>query len=510
MDDWKAAFGEEWDAVVLGTGMKECLLSGLLSVAGKKVLHLDRNDYYGGASASLDINQLFEKFQAGAPPSEAELGKLRDWAVDMVPKFIMAGGQLVKVLIHTKTANYMEFKAVDGSYCYRAPKARSSGEFGRVHKVPLTPKEALSSSMLSMLEKGRMGKFTMWVASIDCGKPEGFFEDGSFRDMPYWTRVGMTGRKKMPLTQWNGDQFFKDWGLEAGTIEFLTHVCALYRDESWRSAPALEVVSRMQLYLESRTRFAGMTSPYLYPLFGLGELPQAFARLAAVHGGTYMLNRDLDGSPVFGPNDLSLEYAEDGTVAGVVNHDGEEAVVARTKTVVGDPSYFAGKTKPTGSVVRAIALLDAPLAEMEKDGASSCQVIFPAAQCGRCNDLYLFLCSNAHKVAPAGKYVAFLSTKVEGRTQGMSNEQIAHRELAAGLALFTRPGAPMPLHLFYDAYPTYAPLTNGTKDRVFISESFDATSHFETAINDVLDMYQRITGETLNLDALAAAASAEQ
>ena len=38
MDDWKAAFGEEWDAVVLGTGMKECLLSGLLSVAGKKVL----------------------------------------------------------------------------------------------------------------------------------------------------------------------------------------------------------------------------------------------------------------------------------------------------------------------------------------------------------------------------------------------------------------------------------------------------------------------------------------
>jgi hypothetical protein len=30
--------------------------------------------------------------------------------------------------------------------------------------------------------------------------------------MPYWTRVGMTGRKKMPLTQWNGDQFFKARG----------------------------------------------------------------------------------------------------------------------------------------------------------------------------------------------------------------------------------------------------------------------------------------------------------
>ena len=33
--------------------LQECLLSGLLSVGGKKVLHMDRNKYYGGASASL-------------------------------------------------------------------------------------------------------------------------------------------------------------------------------------------------------------------------------------------------------------------------------------------------------------------------------------------------------------------------------------------------------------------------------------------------------------------------
>jgi Rab GDP dissociation inhibitor len=30
-------------------------------------------------------------------------------------------------------------------------------------------------------------------------------------------------------------------------------------------------------------------SPYIYPLYGLGELPQGFARLSAVYGGTYML-----------------------------------------------------------------------------------------------------------------------------------------------------------------------------------------------------------------------------
>ena len=46
--------------IVLGTGLTECILSGLLSVEGKKVLHMDRNDYYGGDSASLNLTQVCE------------------------------------------------------------------------------------------------------------------------------------------------------------------------------------------------------------------------------------------------------------------------------------------------------------------------------------------------------------------------------------------------------------------------------------------------------------------
>lgn len=41
-----------------GTGLTECVLSGLLSKSGKKVLHMDREDYYGGASASLNLTQV--------------------------------------------------------------------------------------------------------------------------------------------------------------------------------------------------------------------------------------------------------------------------------------------------------------------------------------------------------------------------------------------------------------------------------------------------------------------
>ena len=82
---------ETYDAIVLGTGLKECIISGLLSVDGLKVgcdacaaprgslpliraaplrspsrstscplqvLHIDRNNYYGGQSASLNLNQV--------------------------------------------------------------------------------------------------------------------------------------------------------------------------------------------------------------------------------------------------------------------------------------------------------------------------------------------------------------------------------------------------------------------------------------------------------------------
>jgi hypothetical protein len=47
-----------YQVIVLGTGLTECVLSGLLSVEGKKVLHIDRNDYYGGDSASLNLTQV--------------------------------------------------------------------------------------------------------------------------------------------------------------------------------------------------------------------------------------------------------------------------------------------------------------------------------------------------------------------------------------------------------------------------------------------------------------------
>lgn len=43
------------------------------------------------------------------------------------------------------------------------------------------------------------------------------------------------------------------------------------------------------------------------------------------------------------------------------------------------------------------------------------------------------------------------------------------------------------------------PIEDGTKDNVYISRSYDATSHFETVCDDVHDIWRRITGGPLVL-----------
>ena len=46
---------------------------------------------------------------------------------------------------------------------------------------------------------------------------------------------------------------------------------------------------------------------------------------------------------------------------------------------------------------------------------------------------------------------------------------------------------------------TYEPTAVGTKDNVFVTRSYDATSHFEYESREVMDLYERIMGQSLNL-----------
>ena len=45
----------------------------------------------------------------------------------------------------------------------------------------------------------------------------------------------------------------------------------------------------------------------------------------------------------------------------------------------------------------------------------------------------------------------------------------------------------------------YVPSSDVVKDNVFVTKSLDPQSHFESATDDVLSLYKKITGQDLDL-----------
>ena len=214
-------------------------------------------------------------------------------------------------LVLSGVTRYLEFKSVEGSYVL--------GKSGKISKVPADEKEALSSDLMGLFEKRRFKNFLVWVQDFQEADPK--------------TWKDLTPTSTM-------DEVYKKFGLDENTSDFVGHALALHRDDTYKTKPCIETIPRIKLYSESLARFLSLfshhkiqsmyilsrygKSPYLYPLYGLGELPQGFARLSAIYGGTYMLDKQIDEIVM-----------EGGKVVGV--RSGDE--VAKCSQVYCDPSY---------------------------------------------------------------------------------------------------------------------------------------------------------------------------
>eukprot|EP00916_Digyalum_oweni_P019489 GHVL01032417.1.p1 GENE.GHVL01032417.1~~GHVL01032417.1.p1 ORF type:complete len:456 (+),score=50.47 GHVL01032417.1:61-1428(+) len=439
----------EYDVVVCGTGLKECILSGLLSVHGKRVLHLDRNGYYGGEAASLNLTNLYQKFYPQKKVPES-LGVNRDWNVDLVPKFVMADGKLVSMLLKTKVTRYLEWKSVDGTYVYQYQKAGLISGEKYIHKVPSNDNEALKSPLMGLQEKFRCKSFMQFAASYDSTKKE------------TW--------KSFNPDKTTMEEVYKHFNLQPNTIDFIGHAIALYYNDGYLKRSMRETMDKIGLYMNSISRYGN--SPFIYPVYGLGGLPEGFSRMCAIHGGTYMLNTPVTG----------FEFNKDGKVCGVRSND----QVAKCKMVVCDPTYVSDlkKTKTVGKIVRCICILDHPIPNT--NNAKSCQIIIPQKQLNRQNDVYIMMVSHDHGVASKDRYIAIVSTCCE--TDDPETEILPALEIIGPT-----------LEKFSLTSPLYVRTDDGKKDNLFVSDSYDALSHFETVSDDCMKMWKMITGEDLDL-----------
>merc|ERR1712029_1260010 len=177
--------------------------------------------------------------------------------------------------------------------------------------------------------------------------------------------------------------------LDPNTQDFVGHALALHRDDTYLTKPYKDTVKRIKLYSDSLARYG--KSPYLYPLYGLGELPQGFARLSAIYGGTYMLNTNVE----------EIKYDSNGKVEGIratMKERGEEGDGFKFETkcskILADPSYFPDKVQVVGHRLKAICILNHPIDKT--DNADSLQLIIPQSQVGRKHDIYIAMVSSAH------------------------------------------------------------------------------------------------------------------
>jgi RAB protein geranylgeranyltransferase component A len=604
--EYTALADGEYDVIILGTGMKECVLSGLLSVKGKKVLQIDRNDYYGGGCASLDMESLCKHFGQEYDEQAKALGRPRRYLVDLIPKFILANGKLVKMLLHTGVTRYIDFQGVASSYVYTS---------GKIYKVPVTPSEALRTSLVGFFQKRYLRSFAQFLGSYESQKVEKSlteialqksspaqireilyqyysrhntekvgevdkilemykdklavtfstlegrygipavteevdieFGEGSlglmikaiptgqvgkrtttqvvkFNELdpelpnakvqrdglvnvgdiisklngedvlwkPYPELLSMIKSSKRPLTitfmkplkekppaqagkydlnKMTMKDLYKEFGLDENSQCFIGHAMALHTDDSYQFRPALETMEAVKVYGTSVGRY-GQNSPYLYPQYGLSNLPEGFARLAAVYGSTIMLRKNVD------------EVLKDanGKVTGV--RCGDEA--AKAPIVIGDPSYFPKEAlKVTGKVIRTVCVMNNPVPNTEN--ATSAQIIIPSMHLkGREHDVFVSVLSKDMEVCPEGFYLAIVSTEVE-----TSNPQ---QEVQVGINLLGNV-----VRRFDGITETYAPLDGGEETGQFITKSYDATSHFEYESREILDLYEKIVGEPVNMD----------
>ncbi|XP_022602502.1 rab GDP dissociation inhibitor beta-like [Seriola dumerili] len=426
---------QEYDIIVLGTGLKECILSGLMSLSGKKVLHIDKNPFYGGENASISpLQELYKKFKVSGPAKS--MGRGKEWNVDLIPKFFLTNGELVKILVHTDVTRYLDFRVVDGSFVYKA---------GKVHKVPATEEDAQASDLMGMFDKRRFRKLLLFALNFDVRNPR-------------------TYQEVDPKKTTTRDLFCRfDLGLDV--MEFTGHAIALHDSDSYLDQPCVETIRRIRLYSESLSRHN--TSPYLYPVYGLGELPQGFARLSAEYGGTFLLNKTVEEIVM-----------ENGKVKAVKS----EGKLFHCKQLICDPSYVPNRVRKVGRAVRVICLLNHPVKNTHE--ASSCQIIIPQAQLNRKSDIYISVVSYAHNVASDGMYIATVSTTAE-----TSNPE---KEVQPGLELLE----PI-MQKFVSVSNLFVPNEDGKKSQIFVSRSCDATNHCESECEDIKDLYRRITGAEL-------------
>lgn len=183
-------------------------------------------------------------------------------------------GKLVDLLISSNICRYTEFRAVDKVLTVLN---------GQLDIVPGSRADIFTKKNVSIIEKRLLMKFMTQCVEFD--KTSDGDEKNDFRDFPI-------DGKFIDL--------MKQQRLTDNLIHYILHSMCMGNDETTFK----DGTEKIRTYLTSIGRYGN--TPFLFPMYGCGEIPQCFCRLCAVFGGIYCLGRSITDVKTVESNDEQL------------------------------------------------------------------------------------------------------------------------------------------------------------------------------------------------------------
>ncbi|TRY59391.1 hypothetical protein DNTS_004301 [Danionella cerebrum] len=292
----------------------------------------------------------------------------RRFNIDLVSKLMYSRGALVDLLIKSNVSRYAEFKNIG-----RILTCRN----GKVEQVPCSRADVFASKQLTVVEKRMLMKFLTFCLDFEQHPEE--FQD-------YSTKLF--------------SEFLKSKKLTEPLQDFVLHSIAMVTQQTLTE----EGLKATQHFLRCLGRYGN--TPFLFPLYGLGEIPQCFCRMCAVFGGIYCLRHSIQ---------CLVVDKESNRVKAVIDSRGQR--ISCSHFVVED-SYIRDEQRQNTAarrVSRAVLITDRSVLPSETDQQISL-VTIPPVDSSSPSVRMIELCSSSMTCMP-GTFLVHLTSSSCGTAQ---------------------------------------------------------------------------------------------
>jgi RAB protein geranylgeranyltransferase component A len=328
--------------------------------------------------STIDLDKIVTMREVAA--EEILNRRSRSFAIDVSPGLIWAQGPAVLGLLQSSVSEYVEFKSLEKLWWYDGSNSKG------LQAVPCSKNDVFASALLSPMEKRRLMKFLQLALDFSVAEAEAAEQaavDGKGVDgvpLPAaWETLNERHLNQGRSLARPQNKSVESSGVEAlqkcirdemDFKEYLTSnaklspkLAALVRyalalDFGTHKMSVGEGMNNLGQHLQSLGRF-GATA-FLVPLFGSGELSQAFCRSAAVYGATYLLRRSVESvkcseSGVIGV--MLRPYTDSDDTTTPANNEASSKLVKSSHVVVPDHAIMQTKPKSKLRIMRRVSIV---------------------------------------------------------------------------------------------------------------------------------------------------------